>query len=334
MNEFGNNPSGNFASEKEKPLEPTLGQKRAAEIDFFIKRVNIFEKGSKSYINWKRSLSGHTVNESKKSLKDKANTAFEELYKADGKIEDLQEFRSKWGQDAESLENIFDGLRPEIVSSKEQIVNNTAHMGKKDRVMISIRAAKALGKLSSDQKKQILTIAGYSGKEMSDITKKIGISASINLGTFFGYEAAAVAAGGAGAMNPFLGDISSSKAIIAVALAYAAYFSTLGINAQQNLRLLRNESINTSPSAVATGTFFLLKKLLPHNKKWQNWGTRFGSVALEGVEEALWFGTMFIPVVGPSISVSGNLTATVLNGLQALIAEGILRYKKSEEKDI
>jgi hypothetical protein len=331
MKEFGNCQQ-DLPFKKEKLLEPTLGQKRAAEIDFFIKRINIFEKGSKSYINWKNNLSGQTVNEGKKSLREKANVAFEELYEADGKEDNLQKFHSKWGQDAGGLENIFDGLKPEIVSSREQIVNNSVSIGKKDRVMISIRAAKALGKLSSNQKKQLLTMAGYSSKEASNVTKKIGISAGINLGLVFGYEAAIVAAGGAGAIHPFLGDISDGKAITAVALGYVAYLSALGINAQQNLRLLRNESINTSPSVVATGTFFLLNKLLPRNEKWQNWGTRFASVSLETFEEAFWFGTMFIPVVGPSISVSANMTAAGLNGLQALIAEGVLRYKNQKKK--
>ena len=335
MKELGGSSPESFSIKKEKQLEPTLGQKRAAGVDFFIKRVNIFNKGSESYTYWKKKLSGQTVNESKKSLKEKASMAFEELYEADGKTESLQEFRSKWGSDAENLENIFNGFKDKIVSSREQIIGGAASIGRKDGILISVKAAKAWPKLSSDQRDHLLTIVGYSRKELVDISKKIGISAGLNTGLYWGYESVGVIAGGIGATHPFLGDFSDNglRVTTAIVLSYLTYWSMLAINAQQNLRLLRNESINISPSAIATGAFFLLKKIQPNNEKIQNWGTRAGSLSIDVILEILWATTLVVPGLGPSFLVSANLAGAGLNGLQAAVDEGILRYKNQKKKD-
>lgn len=323
--------SGNFSS-KDRLLVPTPEQKKAAEVAFYIKRINIFREGSQSYATWKKHQPKSGVQESRRSLRKRADTAFEELHEIDEETEGIQNFRSKWGDDAERFENIFNGLKSKIASSKEQIVGNAVSLSLKDRILISLKAGSAWRKLSSDQKDHLLTIAGYSRQELSDISKKIGISAGLTVGLGYGYEAVGVAAGLKGAVNPFLGDFSEGNAKIAIALSYLAYYSALGINAQQNLRLLRNESVNTSPDIIATGTFFLLNKLLPRNERLQNWGTRIGSLSLDLFKEAGWAATMFIPEVGPSILVSANIAGAGLNTLQAIIAEGVLRYYKYKFK--
>lgn len=334
MKENGSYPQlDKFSSKKERFLAPTPEQKKAAEVVFYIKRINIFGEGSKSYATWKKHQPGIAVKESRKSLRKRANTAFEELYEMDEEAESMQNFRCKWGEDAEIFENIFNGLKSKIASSKEQIVDNAASLSLKDRILISVKAGSTWRKLSDDQRSHLLTIAGYSRKELSDISKKIGISAGLTVGLGYGYEAVGAAAGLKGAVNPFLGDFSEGNAKIAIALSYLAYYSILGINAQQNLRLLRNESINTSPDVVATGTFFLLNKLLPRNERLQNWGTRLGSLSLDFFKEAGWAATMFIPEIGPSILVSANIAGVGLNGLQAIISEGMLRYHKPKKKN-
>lgn len=317
----------------ERHLIPTPEQEKAAEVAFYIKRINIFGEGSKSYVDWRKHQPRPGIKESRKFLRKRANTAFEELYEIDEKTKNVENFRSKWGDDAEMFENIFKGLKSKIASSKEQTVGNVASFSLKDRILISVKAGSAWRKLSPDQRDQLLVIAGYSRKELLNISKKIGISLGLTVGLGYGYEAVGVAAGLKGAVNPFLGGFSENNAKIAIALSYLAYYSALGINAQQNLRLLRNESINTSPDVVATGTFFLLNKLLPRNERMQNWGTRLGSLSLDLFKEAGWAATMFIPEVGPSILVSANIAGTGLNALQATIAEGMLRYYKPKRKN-
>jgi len=333
MKEKDSYPQLHNPSKKERLLLPTPEQKNAAEVVFYIKRINIFKEGSKSYVIWKKQNPRLGVKESRKSLKKRANTAFEELYGIDENIDGIQGFRERWREDAEIFENIFKRLKPKVISSEEQIVGNATSLSLKDRILISLKAGSAWRKLSSDQKDHLLTIAGYSRKELSDISKKIGISAGLTVGLGYSYEALGVAAGLKGAVNPFLGDFSESNAKIAIALSYLAYYSALGVNAQQNLRLLRNESINISPDIVATGTFFLLNKLLPRNERLQNWGTRLGSLSLDFIKEAGWAATMFIPEVGPSILVSANIAGAGLNTLQAIIAEGLLRYYKPKRKN-
>lgn len=325
--------SDNFSSKKEGFLIPTPEQRKAADVAFYIKRINIFGEGSKNYATLKKNQPGIKVKESRKSLRKVANTAFEELYEMSEEVGGMQNFRNKWGEDAEVFENVFNGLKSKIASSKEQITNSASSLGLKDRIMISVKAGSVWNKMSVDQRDRLFATAGYSRKELSHISKKIGISAGLTVGLGYGYEVVGAAAGVRGAVNPFLGDFSNTNAKIAIALSYLAYYLALGVTAQQNLRLLRNESINTSPEVVATGTFFLLNKLLPRNEKLQNWGTRLGSLSLDFFKEAGWAATMFIPEVGPSILVSANIAGAGLNSLQAVVSEGLLRYYNPKKKN-
>lgn len=353
MKENGSCTQSNFSSKKEGLLVPTPDQQKAAEVALFVKNANIFRKGSGIYVNegsgitagWKRTIQDFrarplktvifhplkTVSEVKgerKSLREKATTAFEELHKGDGKNNHI--FRFKWGEDAERFENIFNALKPRFASAKEQTVDNAASMSQKDRILISIKAASFWGKLSSDQKDQLLTTVGYSRKELSDITKKIKFSMKLNAGLYGGFQAIIFTAGGSGIINPFLGGFSENSVKVIIG-SYLAYGLSLAINAQQNLRLLRNESINTSPSAPATVAFLLSDKLFPRNKRLQDWSTRLASLSPEILEEVAWFLT--IPF-GPSIAVSANIAATGLYGLQAIASEVVLRrHRKLKGKD-
>lgn len=328
-----------------------------ANVAFYLRLLNVLEEGASGYYCWMmdQSSSNRISRREERLLKRKALLILENLYHSRGDKAEIEKFKLDWGGEGEVFEQILDSLSPTIETTRDRVLTEAESWTPWNRVGVAIGAGSRFLDLSKEQKTKLLIMAGYTGEELQSLRlfPKVVISGGVSFGLGWVYESLGISAAAYGGFNPFLEGYSDPGTIFAVAGAYGLYYSTLLINAQQNLRLLKNRSIANSPNISATVAFYLLSKFLPNDetisgwsKKHQfgkflsnresirDWGTRWASFALEPIRELGWFGSALI---SPSAIVAANTVGFLLNGTQALLAEAVLRSEiwlhRSHQKD-
>ncbi|GEM_PF-6486245 len=313
----------------------TAGQSEAANIAFYLGFLDILSEASEDYRVWKSNKDG----QDSPGIKQQAEIAFADLYFArklhdnEGNFEGLVRFWQSWGEESYVFQNLLDQkVQPKIQRLQEETLENASMVTTKDKLLITMKALQKMPGFSEEQRDHVLNLAGYTAEERRNMRIRLGISAGISAGVGLAYEASTTIVTGYYGFNPFLEEFPDKNAVAVVAASYLAYLSSLAVNTQQNVRLLRNKHIHMSPNITATIAYYLLKKLFPQNERVQTIGTWAGSVGFDMLKTAGWFTTTFIPDVGPSIITSINLVGTAYNAIPAAIAQGALLYK-TKDKD-
>lgn len=327
---------------------PSLGQLATTGVAYYMAVLEIIEQTAKrDYVA--RNL-GYRIPRGYKFEQDeeafRTRTVLEDIHHAKNFMHDysFRKLQHDWGESAYRYESIYHKILPKIEARKRAVFSRTIDLHSWDRIKVALHAGSIFSGLSAHQRNRILIIAGYSPDELDrlKIVGKMGLSGTMSLGIAAAYEALGITAASYGLTNPFLDQLWDRRTLLAVIGSYTLYYLTLAVNAEQNLRLLKNQTTRISPNIMATATYYLLEKFLPKSENIAsvdktskqlvqyrgsitNWGTRIASLSMEPYKELGWAGTIFIPLVGPSMIFSANIMGAILNGLQAILAEVWLR---------
>lgn len=316
-------------SNSETGKEASREQLSTARISFYLDLFDISNLTAKDYV---RSINAENKLDKKevREMRIETRTALVDLYFIRDQGLDPKPFEELWGDKAEEYSALLDGIYPQLQQRNDEIIQRASSLSTFDRMKISLKARKKLKQLSENQKAQLLSVVGYAeSEERGRILKKLGIS-----GVLTGIYALPYTVGIAGAIalekaNPLihLEDLSSRSTQITIALSYLMSYSAAFVNSQTNIRLLKDQNINTCPNIFATGLYFLLRKLVPEKELIADLGVRAGTFAPGLVQEPAVIASLFVPILGPQAVLARNIAGGVLNLGQAGINEIWLKRK-------
>lgn len=281
--------------------QPTIGQKRASDVAFYLDFLDIVKKGAESQVSLDHSLS----REAKKTRTLRLRSELELMQAQTG-----EQFNSKRPQ------RVFEGLRPQINTAREKANKKTPNLGTIDRLRLIGRVGRKLTSMTASERSQLFTFAGYKEGEIRDVMIRGAGSGVLNIFTYLAEEhlPTVLGFGEILAAEPFLNaDLTDPRTLMWMAVTSGIYYTTMALRIRQTERFLINED-RYIPSASAAATYFLTEKFFEGERQKQRWGIIMGYLANPAeVLKELWWGVPFIPVVGPSVFVAGNVLASSIN---------------------
>ena len=289
----------------------------------YARRLNLLREAAGRYANEKQRKGSL---EPKKDLADRAGLALDVLDSvrdSSGK----RTFEADWGE--ETL--VFDRYLHQV---DEKMQKEPLLSPEKPTRADSIVAAYKVGRLltskntSKQQKSRLLSFSGYSRDEASKKIKNIAVSTTltaVNVGLFSTTLAAST---GFGLFHPFLGDISHPSTQLAAFLSYTTHYVFLTLNSYQNVRLLKSK-VNNSANAFTTGTYYLLEKFLPKQKRIRDAICTAIPMIPFVIEELGFLSGLYLD---PSVTVARNLGLGMLNAVEAGANEFWLRRSKKDKR--
>lgn len=300
----------------------------AAGVDFYLQTQNIFSRYVQNYVEWYSSKT-YVSPQEKREKKMFARIALEDFYFAQKDDSAFKQLKKQWGEEAEPFESLLIHALPEIQKAQDLIISRSSTFSEKQRIVIAMKAAFAVPSLAEDQRRRLFMAAGYNGDETEFILKKIGTSVVLGSSLSTASEWIAGAAIGAGVINPIVEDISDPKTLALLALTYLTYNAGVAVNAEQNVKLIRNEKTKTCTSFLSTSAYYLLNKISSGKK--QDVVVKVGSVISDVVREARLTPLLLTPF-GPSAILGVNITGTIKQAVQAgVIALWLYTHKPQEE---
>lgn len=281
--------------------QPTIGQRRASDVAFYLDFLDIVKKGAENQVS-----SEHFINKDAKKTRTLRLRSELELMQA----QVGEQFNPKKPQ------QLFENLRPQINTAREKANKKTPNLGTIDRLRLIGRVGGRLTRMSPSERSQLFTLAGYKEGEIRDVMIKGGNSGLLNaftlaveehLPNFLGIEE--ILRG-----EPFLNaDLTDPSTLIWMFGSAGVYYITMFLRIKQTENfLMRGDKY--IPSATAAASYFLTEKFFEGEERKLRWGIALGYIAnpFELVREG-WWAVPFIPVVGPSIFVAGNVLSTTIN---------------------
>lgn len=276
----------------------------------YTQRLNLLKKAAERYADEKQRNRSF---EPTKDLADRARLALDAL---DLVHDDLgrRKFEQDWGE--ETL--VFDRYLHQVNERTREATSSLPSPEKptrKDAVAAAYKVGRVLVSrdTSKQQKARLLLLSGYSKDEVSKKIKNIAVSTTltaVNVGLFSTTLAAST---GFGLFHPFLDDISQPSTQLAAFLSYTTHYLFLTLNSYQNVRLLKSD-VNNSTNAFATGTYYLLEKFLPRQKKIRDAICTAIPMIPFVIEEIGFVSGLYLD---PSVTVARNLGLGILNAVES-----------------
>lgn len=178
-----------------------------------------------------------------------------------------QRFIHVYGEGKTILHDMLDLAKPRLKKIQEKRMNPFESYGIVQRIKIAgtLTSKILLRKtLDQEQKERFLNLIGYSKEETASTLLNIGKSLALSIPGLVIYGAAAGTAGSYALKNPLFSEVDNN-ARIALSLAILTNQLTTLLSTNSDKRLL--DATGISPNSLATGMYYVLKKLLPDYKK-------------------------------------------------------------------
>lgn len=261
-------------------LEMTPDQQMTAEVLFYCSALNIFEKTIErmEHQREERNLrggldsfltmiypniflrKGRNGNRQKRELVKDAGVLFragEDIDSIDGTIPD-----SMSEERIELARAVIEQASPDLRKARDRIMS--IDHGNLSSLKAANEVRKRMGReMSQEESEHLLEMLGYSSEERKNIKGKLALSFGLGTAVWFTYLGAKGLSLADGETTQFVKNIINEPSYRLLALAYTANYLTSIITSIQNIRLLDNPSIGTSPNFLATSTFYISEKLFP-----------------------------------------------------------------------
>lgn len=305
--------------------EPTEGQISSAKLSSYLREVGMIGALAREHVSWK------TARSSKPFSQDEQNTifnnAYEVLYDLYFHPEKREETRLSYMEEADVLEGLLNKKRPELVLLQQQELNKASDLSVSDRLGIVTKAVMtALAHPSMEEKVRMLEVAGVSRKDLVNLKNSGLLAGAVVVPLEF---AVGTLGSAMGATLPLPGDISDPLVQLAIAIAMSANIGLTLVTAARGVKTIKEAGYSNNPMAVFA--HFLLRETIPENIRFQDLGTFVTSAATFGVFEAVQFGEIFIPGVGPLIHIGRNAAGAVAQVIQMAVNEFLIYCAKHPE---
>jgi hypothetical protein len=277
----------------------------ALQINLYFKLLDVLDSGAQNYGLWLKKKYPERCVEENKQL---GRIALEELYFAQGDKDKIQIFKKDWGDHSSFFEGQLKSLDPKIESLKEELNAPKYNILEKFRQILN--ASKKINSLSGEQWEKLFQIAGYSKEEAVMLCKKIALSTSLTAGEISLYTIGGYYGLGWGLTQPFLGDITQANTQAILGLTFLAKFGSMYVNSREQIKLLKDKDIQTSPSVLVTGTYFLSRKVFSNKENLQDLTTLATANIPPLGNDILFFATSLL---APSVTAATNIVHTGLN---------------------
>lgn len=295
-------------------IEPIISepQKATARVANYLEFLKIIDIGAEYYLA-KKKLDPQFNDPSfgKKDIK----LILEDLYFASSESNKIDRLKEDWGDEFYRFDDALSSIRPKLQKTGETIFKSANKLNTIDRLKITIKAALAMtNNLSGEQQARIISLMGYTQEELTDTAKKIGVSAGLTASTGIAAWVFVSSAALFGGSHPFVEQYPQKDLI--VASSYIGHYLSAVVKSYQNMRMLKDQDIETSPDILATSIFLLSKKLLPDKIRLRDLTTLAAGV-FPAVFTEIYSASLLNPDFGPSTVISKNIAGTIFNSAMA-----------------